>query len=111
MTWHIEVITSNTSVEDSVLKISFGAGTTNHTKFGIIITMNKTTPHILKPILYSFIILSSSIPNFLFNSDLDNYTKSKCKSKEHPGWNKEFRLRNSSPAAVAPATFSLYAAV
>lgn len=45
---------SKTSVIESVRSISFGAGTANHIKFGIIITKNNINPHASNPNLYFF---------------------------------------------------------
>lgn len=53
-TWQIEPIMSITGVTDLTLKMSFGAGTANHMKFGIITIKKSTNPEKSKPNLYFF---------------------------------------------------------
>lgn len=53
-TWQIEPIVSITTVTDSVLNISLGAGTANYMKLGIIIIKKTISPQTSNPILYFF---------------------------------------------------------
>ena len=68
-TWKIEPNISTIAVTDSFLKISFGAGTANQIKFGIITIRKITKPEISKLNLYLFNNIISPI-KFDFPSKL-----------------------------------------
>lgn len=53
-TWHIEAMVSTTSVTESALNTSFGAGTESQIKLGIIIIKNNSSPQTSKLNLYFF---------------------------------------------------------